>query len=132
MIFKDELGCLLQGLYFLIKHDPAEIFYWKNNDRVVVDTLREDDQLFPFLLVNVGTGVSIIKADSPTSFERISGSGLGGGTYWGLVRLMTKGRIANFQDSLKLSEQGDIRNVSMTVGDIYGGRGYMNLDVDMV
>jgi type II pantothenate kinase len=44
---------------------------------------------FPCLLVNIGSGVSIVKIDEDGSFERVSGTSLGGGTLWGLLSLMT-------------------------------------------
>ena len=37
------------------------------------------DELFPYLVVNIGSGVSILKVKSPGVFERVSGSSLGGG-----------------------------------------------------
>ena len=37
------------------------------------------DELFPYLVVNIGSGVSILKVTSPGVFERVSGSSLGGG-----------------------------------------------------
>jgi type II pantothenate kinase len=43
----------------------------------------------PCLLVNIGSGVSIIKVDEGGSFERVSGTSLGGGTLWGLLSLLT-------------------------------------------
>jgi type II pantothenate kinase len=33
------------------------------------------------------TGISILKVDKDGKYERISGSGLGGGTYWGTLSL---------------------------------------------
>jgi type II pantothenate kinase len=44
---------------------------------------------FPCLLVNIGSGVSIVKVDRDGSFERVSGTSLGGGTLWGLLSLLT-------------------------------------------
>lgn len=44
---------------------------------------------FPCLLVNIGSGVSIIKVDEDGKFERVSGTSLGGGTLWGLLSLLT-------------------------------------------
>jgi type II pantothenate kinase len=83
------------------------------------------------LLVNIGSGVSILKVTSPGTFERVSGSSLGGGTYWGLCRLLTK--CARFEDVLDIAENGDATEVDMLVRDIYGG-GYdaMNLNSSMV
>ncbi|KAH7916382.1 fumble [Hygrophoropsis aurantiaca] len=72
----------------------------------------------PCLLVNIGSGVSIIKVDADGSFERVSGTSLGGGTLWGLLSLLTPAR--NFDEMLALSEQGDNATVDMLVGDIYG------------
>jgi hypothetical protein len=37
------------------------------------------NELFPYLVVNIGSGVSILKVKSPGVFERVSGSSLGGG-----------------------------------------------------
>ena len=38
-------------------------------------------------------------------FSRVSGSSLGGGTFWGLCRLLTKCR--GFDEMLELSMRGD-------------------------
>ncbi|EAU92614.1 pantothenate kinase [Coprinopsis cinerea okayama7 len=72
----------------------------------------------PCLLVNIGSGVSIIKVDEDGTFERVSGTSLGGGTLWGLLSLLTP--ATSFDEMLALSEQGDNSNVDMLVGDIYG------------
>lgn len=90
----------------------------------------------PCLLVNIGSGVSIIKVDEDGNYERVSGTSLGGGTLWGLLSLLTpatsfdgdyKARnhcisllIQPFTEMLALSEKGDNASVDMLVGDIYG------------
>ena len=68
--------------------------------------------------MNIGSGVSILKVEGPGTYERISGSSLGGGTYWGLCRLLTG--CKSFDEVLDLAEMGDANVVDMTVGDIYG------------
>jgi pantothenate kinase len=78
-------------------------------------------QSYPALVVSIGSGVSILKVDGPSKFERVSGSSIGGGTYWGLCRLLTG--ATSFDDSLDLADLGDSDLVDMLVGDIYG-RGY--------
>ncbi|KAF9225340.1 fumble [Gyrodon lividus] len=72
----------------------------------------------PCLLVNIGSGVSIIKVDADGTFERVSGTSLGGGTLWGLLSLLTPART--FDEMLALSEEGENAAVDMLVGDIYG------------
>jgi len=72
----------------------------------------------PCLLVNIGSGVSIIKVDVDGGFERVSGTSLGGGTLWGLLSLLTSANT--FDEMLELSERGDNSTVDMLVGDIYG------------
>jgi type II pantothenate kinase len=73
---------------------------------------------YPYLLVTIGTGVSILRVDGPRKHERISGSTIGGGTYWGLIRLLTD--VEDFEDVMRLAEKGDPAKVDMMVGDIYG------------
>jgi len=77
-----------------------------------------DAVTYPYLLVTIGTGVSILRVDGPRKHERISGSTIGGGTYWGLCRLLTD--VEDFEDVLNLAERGDPSKVDMMVGDIYG------------
>jgi type II pantothenate kinase len=63
---------------------------------------------------------------SPGKFERVSGTSIGGGTYWGLCRLFT--RCTTFEEVLDMAELGDNKGVDMLVRDIYGsGYDQMNL-----
>lgn len=83
------------------------------------------------MLVNIGSGVSIIKVTGENTYERVSGSSLGGGTFWGLCSLLTK--CSTFEEMLSLTLKGDNKNVDMMVGDIYG-RDYekMGLGADVI
>jgi len=63
--------------------------------------------------------VSILKVTGEDSYERISGTSLGGGTLWGLLSLITEAKT--YDEMLLLSKSGDNKNVDMLVGDIYGG-----------
>lgn len=47
----------------------------------------------------------MLKVEGDGQFERVSGSNLGGGTFWGLCRLMT--RCKGFDEMLALSAKGD-------------------------
>lgn len=44
---------------------------------------------YPFILVNVGSGVSVLAVRGPNDYKRISGTSLGGGTFLGLCCLLT-------------------------------------------
>jgi hypothetical protein len=46
-------------------------------------------QPYPFILVNVGSGVSVLAVRGPQDYKRISGTSLGGGTFLGLCCLLT-------------------------------------------
>ena len=74
--------------------------------------------IYPYLLVNIGSGVSMIKVSGPRQFERVGGTSLGGGTFWGILSLLTGART--FDEMLSMAEQGDNSGVDMLVGDIYG------------
>ena len=74
--------------------------------------------IYPYLLVNIGSGVSMIKVSGPRTYQRVGGTSLGGGTLWGLLSLLTGART--FDEMLSMAEKGDNTKVDMLVGDIYG------------
>ncbi|MES1922607.1 hypothetical protein MHBO_004125, partial [Bonamia ostreae] len=94
---KDELTCLFRGLNFTLEQRKMECFYIENpNDTTNRRTnLYDMKNVYPYILVNIGSGVSIIRVISRDSFERVSGSFVGGGTFYGLCRLLTK--ITDFE-----------------------------------
>lgn len=138
---EDEMECLIEGLRF-ITLIPDEVYYFSDElissvshpqaHKTETDFVRpgpdppkysitfEDKPTpqLPCLLVNIGSGVSILKVDEDGKFERVSGTSLGGGTLWGLLSLLTPART--FDEMLALSEGGDNSSVDMLVGDIYG------------
>ncbi|XP_030965970.1 pantothenate kinase 1-like isoform X2 [Quercus lobata] len=85
----------------------------------------DHNDLFPYLLVNIGSGGSMIKVDGDGKFQWVSGTNVGGGTYWGLGRLLTK--CKSFDELLELSQRGDNRTIDMLVGDIYSGMDYSKI-----
>lgn len=117
---RDEFACLVSGCSFLQAAVPDECFTFVNGE-AIYQKIYPSKNLYPYLLVNIGSGVSIIKVDDEKTFSRVSGSSLGGGTFWGLCRLLTG--VSGFDELLELSMQGDSKSVDMLVGDIYGGRG---------
>ncbi|KAJ9649739.1 hypothetical protein H2201_001884 [Coniosporium apollinis] len=118
---EDEMECLIIGLDFFITEIPSEVFTYSETDPMHFVEARAD--IYPYLLVNIGSGVSMIKVSGPREYQRVGGTSLGGGTLWGLLSLLTGAR--NFDEMLKMSDQGDNTAVDMLVGDIYGtGRDY--------
>ncbi|KAK4402784.1 Pantothenate kinase [Sesamum angolense] len=140
-LFKEKLGIILDkeitlppSLLKVIKHSSL----WKNVSNEWQCTVKplpiwtvknyvqiDHKDLYPYLLVNVGSGVSMIKVDGDNEFERVSGTSVGGGTFWGLGKLLTK--CKSFDELLELSHQGNNRVIDMLVGDIYGGTGYSKI-----
>ncbi|GMI99465.1 pantothenate kinase 2 [Hibiscus trionum] len=120
---EDEMDCLVAGANFLLKAIRHEAFTHMEGHKEFVQIDHND--LFPYLLVNIGSGVSIIKVDGDGKFERVSGTNVGGGTYWGLGRLLTK--CNSFDELLELSQRGDNGTIDMLVGDIYGGMDYSKI-----
>ncbi|KAF7325411.1 Pantothenate kinase 2 [Mycena venus] len=141
---EDEMECLIEGLKF-ITLIPDEVYYFSDeliqsvsqsgSSAVRVDgpgpsklpavapngVLERPSPNPPAslcLLVNIGSGVSLIKVDEDGKFERVSGTSLGGGTLWGLLSLLTP--ATTFDEMLAFSEKGDNATVDMLVGDIYG------------
>jgi type II pantothenate kinase len=113
---EDEMECLIMGLDFFITEIPREVFAYSDTDPMHFEEPRAD--IYPYLLVNIGSGVSMVKVSGPRQYERIGGTSLGGGTLWGLLSLLTGART--FDQMLAMADRGDNTTVDMLVGDIYG------------
>ncbi|KAJ3323933.1 hypothetical protein HDV06_000909 [Boothiomyces sp. JEL0866] len=116
---EDEMECLIYGLNFLVRQIAYEVFTYDERRPDPMQFENSSQELFPYMLVNIGSGVSIIKVTSDETYERISGTSLGGGTLWGLLGLLTDAK--DYDEMLAMSKLGDNKNVDMLVGDIYGG-----------
>lgn len=119
---EDEMACMVDGCNFLLKAVRHEAFTYENSQMSFVDM---DERPYPYLLVNIGSGVSMVRVDGEGQYQRVSGTNVGGGTFWGLCRLLTGKR--DFDEILKLSMEGDNSKVDLLVGDIYGGRDYTGI-----
>ncbi|GMI53176.1 hypothetical protein TeGR_g12579, partial [Tetraparma gracilis] len=138
MTKQGEMDCLVAGLEFVLASRVGECYTFKPpkdapapslpspkadvsvewSRKVQRDTIQ-DDTSYPYIVVSIGTGVSFIRVDGPGgNFQRVSGSTIGGGTYWGLCRLLTD--VEKFEEVLALAEKGDSEKVDMLVKDIYG------------
>src|SRR5699024_6038614 len=93
----DEFTALTEGTRFLLHKEKAEV-----NDE--------------FILVSVGTGTSIFHV-TQDRFERLLGSGIGGGTLMGLGKLISGENT--FQELVELANTGDHKKSDLLVRDIY-------------
>ncbi len=67
------------------------------------------------VIVSMGTGTAYVKAHG-TCIKHLGGTGVGGGTITGLSKIMAN--ISNVDNILEAAEQGRLRNVDLSVGDI--------------
>ncbi|XP_063705639.1 pantothenate kinase 3 [Culicoides brevitarsis] len=117
----DELDALIKGILFTETQDPHECYYWENAGDISISHKKSYDfsQPYPFILVNVGSGVSVLAVRGPNDYKRISGTSLGGGTFLGLCCLLTG--CNSFEEAIYLATKGDHTKVDKLVKDIYGG-----------
>ncbi|XP_014399276.1 PREDICTED: pantothenate kinase 4 isoform X2 [Myotis brandtii] len=116
---EDVMTCLIKGCNFVLKNIPQEAFVYQKDADPEFRFQTNHPHIFPYLLVNIGSGVSIVKVKTEDRFEWIGGSSIGGGTFWGLGALLTK--TQKFDELLHLASRGQHANVDMLVQDIYGG-----------
>ncbi|KAF2076988.1 hypothetical protein CYY_001697 [Polysphondylium violaceum] len=120
LVKEDEMQCLIWGTNFLLNNIQKESFTYSPlpncpSPKEFVDKVENP---YPYLLVQIGSGVSIIKVDSETSYQRVDGTSLGGGTFWGLCSLLTG--VTDYDEMLELTKHGQSNAVDLVVGDIYG------------
>lgn len=120
----DELDCLIRGVLFIESagfNGQSQCFYLENPKdpekcQKIPYTLKNP---YPLLLVNIGSGVSILAVYSQSDFKRVTGTSLGGGTFFGLCCLLTG--CSTFEEALEMAALGDSTKVDKLVRDIYGG-----------
>ncbi|UJR09218.1 hypothetical protein I4U23_013465 [Adineta vaga] len=117
----DELDTLMKGLCYISKLNSNECFYYEEpqNDANPNKNPFTFDMKHPFLLVNIGSGISILYVESESSYRRITGTSIGGGTFLGLCCLLTG--CSTYDEAIQLASEGDSTKVDKLVKDIYGG-----------
>mmetsp|Transcript_18551 Transcript_18551/g.59089 ORF Transcript_18551/g.59089 Transcript_18551/m.59089 type:complete len:397 (-) Transcript_18551:98-1288(-) len=148
-----ELAALVEGLHFLRAVGPADELYalpgpapggdgsgsaaTSGGEGVASEAAEKrvawEEVDFPYIVVNIGSGVSVLLleregCESPgegrggaaggATFRRVGGTACGGATFLGLGRALTG--VADYHKLLALAEAGDASLVDTTVGDIYG------------
>ncbi|XP_028355397.1 pantothenate kinase 2, mitochondrial isoform X1 [Physeter macrocephalus] len=120
----DELDCLIKGILYIDSvgfNGRSQCYYFENPaDSEKCQKLPFDlRNPYPLLLVNIGSGVSILAVYSKDNYKRVTGTSLGGGTFFGLCCLLTG--CTTFEEALEMASRGDSTKVDKLVRDIYGG-----------
>lgn len=72
----DELESLIRGIHYIKAYNAQECYYWV--DPTDENKCRKEhfdlNNLYPFLVVNIGSGVSMLAVYSPDNFKRVTGS----------------------------------------------------------
>uniref|UniRef100_UPI00398F0EA5 pantothenate kinase 3-like n=1 Tax=Pristiophorus japonicus TaxID=55135 RepID=UPI00398F0EA5 len=120
----DELDCLIHGMMYIDSigfNGCAECYYFEHPtdpERCRKMTCALNNP-YPLLLVNIGSGVSILAVYSKDNYKRVTGTSLGGGTFLGLCCLLTG--CSTFEEALEMASRGESTKVDKLVRDIYGG-----------
>ncbi|KAI3962702.1 hypothetical protein MKW92_025262 [Papaver armeniacum] len=127
---EDEMDCLVLGANFLLKVVQNEAFTFKEGKKESVDIDAND--LFPYILVTIGSGVSINKVAGDGNSEIVDGTRIGGIACWGLGRLLTK--CKSFNEIVELSKYGNTKRIDLFLEDTFGDKKYvekLNVPRDM-
>uniref|UniRef100_A0AC34GFE8 Pantothenate kinase n=1 Tax=Panagrolaimus sp. ES5 TaxID=591445 RepID=A0AC34GFE8_9BILA len=142
----DELESLITGIELITSNFPEECYYYDSpldseKCRKVIwrwssarcsttdsqypnENQAESELQYPYVVCNIGSGVSVLVVHGHKNFVRATGSSIGGGFFQALCSLVCKSK--SFEESIELAAKGDNRNVDKLVGDIYG-TGYENI-----
>lgn len=137
VVTTDELKSLIMGISFMLRHSPNALFtvdhttYPTDGIRFAPSLASSTTVDSPYLLVNIGSGVSIMRVAPDGSHVRVGGTSIGGSTVLGLVCMITG--CSTFAEALALADAGDARKIDLLVSDIYGGDyNEYNLSADTV
>lgn len=115
----DEMDSLIRGIHYMEAHNSRECYYYSSPMERCVKMPYDFSNPYPYLVVNIGSGVSMLAVRSPTEYHRVTGTSLGGGTFLGLCCLLTG--CETFEEAIELAQKGDSTHVDKLVRDIYGG-----------
>ncbi|KFM77716.1 Pantothenate kinase 1, partial [Stegodyphus mimosarum] len=70
----DELDSLIRGIHYIKAYNEHECYYWVDptDDTKCRKEHFDLNNLYPFLVVNIGSGVSMLAVHSPDNFKRVT------------------------------------------------------------
>lgn len=74
---EDEMSCLIKGTNLLLKNISDEAFMFDRHGSPQYVFQNADPNVFPYMLVNIGSGVSVMKVMDEETYERIGGTATG-------------------------------------------------------
>ncbi|ORM41388.1 Pantothenate kinase 2 [Babesia sp. Xinjiang] len=80
----DEMPCVVEGTETM--HGITRCFIRYNLKHGYTE-LATVEKSYPYLIVNIGSGISFLKVTSPGVFQRVTGTSVGGGTMSGLISM---------------------------------------------
>ncbi|EGT30162.1 CBN-PNK-4 protein [Caenorhabditis brenneri] len=117
----DAFNGLVYGTSFLLRNIEAESFTYSfdESQRYEFQTLNTES-MYPFLLINIRTGVSVVLVEGENQFKRLGGSSIGGGSFLGLSELITG--VTDIEEMMDRAMQGSPEEFDIFIRDIYGDR----------
>lgn len=117
----DAFTGLVQGTSFLLRNIEAESFTYSFDESQEYEfkTLN-DETMYPYLLINIRTGVSVVLVEGENKFKRLGGSSIGGGSFLGLSEIITG--ISDIEEMMDRAMQGTPDEFDIFIKDIYGDR----------
>lgn len=107
-----EMQALFCGLKYFMALQPGQFFTYGHNVTKIPIVCRNDS-----LLVNIGSGISIVKIGE-FDYSRLGGTTIGGGTFLGMGRLISQETDA--EKMFEMASKGDNFKVDLSIKDIYG------------
>ncbi|CAI5455472.1 unnamed protein product [Caenorhabditis angaria] len=121
LVCHDVFECIGRGTTFLLQNIEAEAYtYSFQIDKEYEFKTLNPVTIFPYILVNIRTGVSIIRVDSENEFKRIGGSSIGGGSFLGLSNLLMSEE--DLEKIMAMAEVGDPSEFDKLISDVYGDK----------
>ncbi|GJN29343.1 hypothetical protein PR202_gb17564 [Eleusine coracana subsp. coracana] len=111
-----EFECLVSGANVMLKNIPGTAFTYMDGKMTTVDV--SPNNLFPYLIVNIGTCVAMIKVTGNKTFEFVTTTNIGGAFVFGLAKLLTG--CNSYDEFLQLCQKGDNSVLDLFVKDICG------------